>query len=144
MCDSFTNLELYSWRVSHLSLLYLQSYQMAYDLAKRAEKACYYELGGEDTSHIHFGCWDSLKKGLLAVEKSRNDLRRLEAASLEQKRRNYEITKHISLAIYFPDQLLTLGNQDVGSLLRCLAIDRRGSQCHETTIRGENAAMDHI
>ncbi len=108
MRDRFTNLELYNWHVSQLSSLYFQSYQMAYDLAKRAEKVFHYELGGDETSYIHFGYWDSLKKGLLAGEKLRNDLRRLEAAYLDQNRRDFEITKHISLAMCFPEELLDL------------------------------------
>ena len=105
MRDRFTNLELYNWTVSQLSALYFQSYQMAYDLAKRAEKVFHYELGQDDTTYIRFGYWDSLKKGLLASEKLYYDLRRMEAAYLEHNKRNYEITKHISLATYFPEQL---------------------------------------
>lgn len=106
--NKFTNLELYNWRVAQLSSLYFQSYQLAYDLAKRAEKAFHYELGGDDTRYIQFGYWDSLKKGLLAGEKLGYDLRRMEAAYLEQNRRDYEITKHISLAGYYPEQLREL------------------------------------
>jgi hypothetical protein len=114
--DKFTNLELYNWRVSQLSSLYFQSYQLAYDLAKRAEKAFHYELGGDDASYIQFGYWDSLKKGLLAGEKLGYDLRRLEAAYLEQNRRDYEITKHLSLAGYFPQELCALKEKGECSL----------------------------
>jgi hypothetical protein len=108
MRDRFTNLELYNWMVSQLSSLYFQSYQMAYDLAKRAEKAFHYELGQDDTTYIRFGYWDSLKKGLLAGEKLYFDLRRMEAAYVEHNKRNFEIIKHISLATYFPEQLILL------------------------------------
>jgi hypothetical protein len=99
----FTNLELYNWRVSQLSALYFQSYQMAYDLAKRAERAFRYELGESDTNYIRFGYWDSLKKGLLAGEQLYFDLKRMEKAYLEKNRRGYEITKHISLAMDHSD-----------------------------------------
>ena len=34
----FTNTELYDWMVGQLSTVYFQSYQLAYDLAKRAER----------------------------------------------------------------------------------------------------------
>ena len=36
--------------VSKISAIYFQSYQMAYDLARRAEKAYQYELGITDSS----------------------------------------------------------------------------------------------
>jgi len=108
MRKRFTNLELYNWMVSQLSSLYFQSYQMAYDLAKRAEKAYHYEVGQEEISYIKFGYWDSLKKGLLAGDKLYYDLKRMETAYLEQNKRNYEITKNISLAAFFPDKFTTL------------------------------------
>jgi hypothetical protein len=64
MKDKFTNQELYNWMVSQISTIYFQSYQMAYDIAKRAEKTFQHELGDFDASFIKFGYWDSLKKGL--------------------------------------------------------------------------------
>ncbi len=108
MRSKFTNRELYSWMVSQLSTLYFGSYQLAYDLARRAEMAYRYELGLADSDFIKFGYWDSLKKGLLAGEKLHFDLKRMEAAYLEQNRREYEITKHISLALVNPKELLLL------------------------------------
>ena len=63
MSGKYTNQELYSWMVTQISSIYFTSYQMAYDLAKRAEKAYQHELG-VTTSFITFGYWDSLKKGL--------------------------------------------------------------------------------
>lgn len=69
MRDKYTNQELYNWMVGQLSGLYFQSYQMAYDIAKRAERAYRHELGLSDSNFIQFGYWDSLKKGVLAGEK---------------------------------------------------------------------------
>jgi len=108
MRSRFTSMELYSWRVSQLSTLYFQTYQMAYDLAKRAEQAFRYELGDSDTSYIRFGYWDSLKKGLLAGEQLYFDLRRMEKAYLDQNRRCYEITRQISLKTLHDDALGSL------------------------------------
>ncbi len=99
MHSKFTNKELYSWMVSQLSAIYFQSYHLAYDLAKRAERNYRYELGLADSDFIKFGYWDSLKKGLLAGERLHLDLKRMEVAYLEQNRRDYEIIKHISLAM---------------------------------------------
>lgn len=108
MQDKFTNQELYDWMVGQISSLYFQSYQMAYDIAKRAERAYRHELGLSDSSFIQFGYWDSLKKGLLAGEKLHHDLKRMEMAYMDQNKREYELTKHISLAMFDPIALLKL------------------------------------
>jgi hypothetical protein len=108
MLTKFTNQELYDWMISQISTVYFQSYQLAYDLARRAERCFRYELGLSDSSYIQFGYWDSLKKGLLSGEKLYYDLKRLEAAYYEQNRREYELTKYISLAQLDPIALLKL------------------------------------
>jgi hypothetical protein len=95
--DKFTDRELYNWMVGQISGVYFRSYQLAYDLAKRAERAFRHELGLADSSYIQFGYWDSLKKGLLAGERLTQDLKRMEVAYLEKNRRELEITKHVSL-----------------------------------------------
>ncbi|MEU2032607.1 neuraminidase-like domain-containing protein [Nocardia amamiensis] len=110
----FTNTELYDWMVSQCSFVYFQSFQLALDLAKRAERAFRYELGLTDSSYIQGAHWDSLRKGLLAGEGLIYDLRRLESAFHTQHSREYELTKHISL-----NQL------DAPALLRL----RRNGQC---------------
>ena len=104
----FTNQELYDWRVTQISAVYFQSYQLAYDLAKRAERAFRAELGLADSSFVQFGYWDSLKKGLLAGERLHQDVNRMEVAYLEQNVREYELTKHVSLASLNPEALISL------------------------------------
>ena len=106
--DKFTNPELYSWMLAQVSGIYFQSYQLAYDLAKQAEMAFRYELGIEQSDFIQFGYWDNLKKGLLAGERLQADLHRLEAAYLEENRREFELHKHVSLAAVNPLALLQL------------------------------------
>ena len=108
LATKFTNQELYDWMVGQISTVYFQSYTLAYDLARRAERAFRYELGLSDSSYIQFGYWDSLRKGLLAGERLAYDLARLRAAYLEQNRREYELTKHISVAQLDPVALLKL------------------------------------
>jgi len=108
MRSKYTNEELYQWQVGQISGVYFQSYKLAYDLAKRAERCFRFELGLQDSSYINFGYWDSLKKGLLSGEKLQYDLRRLEAAYLDQNRREFELTKHISLALLDPLVLIKL------------------------------------
>lgn len=108
MRSKYTNLELYQWQVGQISSVYFQSYKLAYDLAKRAERGFRFELGLQDSSYINFGYWDSLKKGLLSGEKLQYDLRRLETAYLDQNRREFELTKNISLALLDPLALIKL------------------------------------
>ena len=108
MRNKYTNQELYGWMTSQVAAVYFQSFQIAADMAKRAERAFRHEIGLDDTNFIQPGYWDSLKKGLLAGERLQQGVRRMEAAYLDQNRREYEITKHISLAMLDPLQLITL------------------------------------
>jgi len=113
MEQKFTNVELYQWMAGQLSSLYFQSYQLAYDLAKQTERAYRHELALPDATFIQFGYWDSLKKGLLAGERLQYDLERMDTAYLGNNVREYEITKHVSLALLDPVALLQL--QTAGS-----------------------------
>jgi peptidoglycan hydrolase-like protein with peptidoglycan-binding domain len=108
--SKYTNQQLYEWMLTQLSTVYFQAYQLAYDLAKRAEHAFRFELGlnGGGPSFVQFGYWDSLKKGLLAGDRLANDLHRMESAYLDTNTRDLELTKHISLATIAPVQLLQL------------------------------------
>jgi hypothetical protein len=108
MHSKYTNLELYQWQIGQISAVYFQSYRLAYDLAKRAERCFRFELGLTDSSYINFGYWDSLKKGLMSGEKLQYDLRRLDSAYCEKNRREFELTKHVSLAQLDPLALLRL------------------------------------
>lgn len=102
--------ELYDWMVEQLSTVYFQSYQLAYDLAKRAEMAWQFEIGALDgkTTFITPGQWESLHRGLLAGERLNYDLKRMEAAYLDQNARTFEVTKLISLRQFDPTALLQL------------------------------------
>jgi hypothetical protein len=111
MHDKYTNQELYDWMAGQVSAAYFQAYQCAYDVAKRAEVAYRHELGLAESSFIRFGYWDSLKKGLLAGEKLHHDLKRMEVAYLDQHRREYELTKHVSLVQLDPVALIELKQQ---------------------------------
>jgi Tc toxin complex TcA C-terminal TcB-binding domain/Neuraminidase-like domain/Salmonella virulence plasmid 28.1kDa A protein len=108
LSNKYTNKDLYDWMISQVSALYFQSYQLAYDLARRAEKAYQFERGLTSSDYITFGYWDSLKRGLLAGERLYLDLKRLEAAYMDQNKREFEITKHISLVLHDPMALIAL------------------------------------
>lgn len=108
MKEKYTNEELYQWQITQISGVYFQSYKLAYDLAKRAERCFRFELGLAASDYIKFGYWDSLRKGLLAGEHLQYDLRRLESAYIEENRREFELTKHVSLAMLDPLALVKL------------------------------------
>ena len=104
----FTNQELYSWMVGKISGIYFQGYQLAYDVAKRAERCYRHELGLRDSNFIQFGYWDSLKKGLLSGEQLHHDLKRMDVSYLDQNKRELELTKGVSLAQLDPYALIQL------------------------------------
>ncbi|MFO0701572.1 MAG: hypothetical protein U0236_20310 [Nitrospira sp.] len=106
--QKFAGESLYIWQETQLSSVYFTAYQLAYDQAKRAERAFRFELGDETTNFVQPGHWDGLRKGLMAGELLAQDLRRLEVAYLERNRRELEITKHVSLRQLDPMALTEL------------------------------------
>ncbi len=108
MKNKYTQQQLYGWMVGQIATVYFQTYQLAYDIAKQAEKTFRHELGIDQSNYIQFGYWDNLRKGLLSGEKLSLDLKRLEMAYLEKNRREFEISKHVSLALLDPLALIKL------------------------------------
>ncbi len=107
MKDKYTHKELYQWMVGEITGVYFKAYQLAFDMAKKAEKCYQHELGNTDT-FIDFGYWDSMKKGLLASDQLLYDLKRMEVAYLDNDKREYELTKHVSLDMLDPLALTKL------------------------------------
>jgi len=95
--DRFTNQELYQWIAGQLSSVYFQTYQLAFDLAKAAEKAYQFELNSTE-SFIGFGTWDSLHKGLLSGEQLMLKLQQLQKAYVDGHNRHLEIEKKVYLS----------------------------------------------
>ncbi|WP_422891255.1 neuraminidase-like domain-containing protein [Nannocystis pusilla] len=110
MQTKFSNAELYSWMSSEIGKVYHLAYQLALDLARRAERCYRYELAvqPETPEFIQFGHWDNRRQGLLAGERLAHDIRRMEAAYYEHNVREYELTKRISLASHDPVALIAL------------------------------------
>ena len=106
--NKYTNEELYRWMQGEISTIYFQCYQFAYDIAKRAERCYRVERGITDSNFIQFGYWDSLHKGLLAGERLYFALKQMEQAYYNQNKREYEITKNISLMLNDPLALIKL------------------------------------
>ena len=107
MRSKFTNKELYDWMIGQISGVYFKSYQLAHDFAKKAERSYRFELGNDD-AYISYGYWDSMKKGLQSADALIHDIKRMETGYLDKNKREYEITKHISLAQLDPLALVRL------------------------------------
>lgn len=107
MRDKYTNKELYSWMVNQITSVYFKAYKLAYDMTKKAEKCYQHELGSTDT-FMEFGYWDSMKKGLQAADHMFHDLKRMEVSYLDKNKREYELTKHVSLSHLDPLALVRL------------------------------------
>ena len=110
MQSKFTSKELYQWMTGKLATVYFQTYKLALDYAKAAQKAFQYELGilEADVNYIKGAYWDSLKKGLLSGETLMFDLDRLEKAYTDKNGRRFELTKTVSLFGIDPIQLVKL------------------------------------
>lgn len=102
-----TNQALYAWMKREAKGLYGQCYELAFDVAKKAERALQHELGDPGLSYLRS---DHLagKEGLLAGEKLYLDLKRMEMAYHDLNQREYELTTSVSLQQQDPLALLQL------------------------------------
>ncbi|NER88851.1 hemopexin repeat-containing protein [Moorena sp. SIO3A2] len=110
MTSKFSNEQLYQWMTSKLSGLFFQTYKLAHDMAKSAEKAYQFERGLKESEVSFIGgmYWDSLRKGLLSGDSLGHDLDRMEKAYIDTNSRSLEIGKHISLAELDPMAFIQL------------------------------------
>jgi hypothetical protein len=107
MRGKYTKKELYQWMIGQISSVYFRAYQLAYDVAKKAEHCYQHELGTSDT-FLEYGYWDSMKKGLQSADHLIHDIKRMEVSYLDKNKREYELTKHVSLATLDPLALVKL------------------------------------
>jgi hypothetical protein len=103
----FTNKELYQWMANRLSAVYFQTYRLAVEVARLAQRAYQYELNSDNT-FINFGYWDDLHKGLLAGEGLMLSLGQMEKAFVQENVRTLEIERVVSLMQIDPKALLEL------------------------------------
>ncbi len=109
--EKFTNAELYGWMHGEMSKLHYEYYKFAFDIARKAEQTMKHELMRpelDEMSFIKFNYYDGGRKGLLCGEALHLDLKRMEMAYHDHNKREYELTKHISLRQLNPVALLTL------------------------------------
>jgi hypothetical protein len=102
-----SNQALYAWMKREVKGIYGQVFQLAFDIARKAERALQHELGKPELTYLQFGYLGG-KEGLLAGEKLYLDVKRMEMAYHELNLREYELTKHVSLLQVDPLALLQL------------------------------------
>ena len=108
LSSKYTTQELYTWMMGQIQTLYHQAYTLAYDLAKRAERAFQFERGLTTSNFIQYGYWDAGYDGLLAGERLYIGLKQLEAAHQEKRGYDFEVSKPISLRQINPLGLIQL------------------------------------
>jgi hypothetical protein len=102
-----TTIGFYAWMKREVKALYANAFQLAFGVAKKAERALQNELGNPSLSYIQFNYLDG-NEGLLAGEKLLFDVKTMEMAYHDLNQREYELTKHVSLLQVDPMALVQL------------------------------------
>jgi hypothetical protein len=97
--------ELYLWMKGEVKILYNQCFALAYDVAKKAERGFHFELADGGTSAFIQSNYLSGRNGFLAGDKLYLDLTRMQIAYTALNKREFELTKHVSLREWFPGAL---------------------------------------
>lgn len=102
-----TNQGFYAFMKREAKGLHAACFEIAFEVAKKAERALQHELGDPTASYIDAG-YLAGREGLFAGEKLYLDLKRMELAYHELNQREYELTKHVSLMQAAPEALIAL------------------------------------
>ena len=102
-----TTVGFYTYMKREVKALYANSFQLAYEVAKKAERALQNELGDPSQTFIQYNYLDGIE-GLLAGEKLLFDVKTMEMAYHDLNQREYELTKHVSLMQVDPLALIQL------------------------------------
>ncbi len=97
----------YAWMKREVKAVYAKSFQLAFEVAKKAELALQHELGNPSLTYIQYNYLDGTE-GLLAGEKLVFDVKTMEMSYHDLNHREYEITKHASLLQIDPLALVQL------------------------------------
>jgi hypothetical protein len=106
--DKFTSHELYLFLQKETAALYYKTYELAMHACLQAEHAFNFERGHTHRKFVPCEPWDNLHQGLLAGERLDLALTHMEKEYLDLNKREYELTKNISLRLHFPMQYLRL------------------------------------
>jgi hypothetical protein len=106
--SKYSNDELYAYMEGEVRKLHYTAYTMAYEMARKAEKVFQFERGLSTSDFIKPGYWEQGRDGMFSGERLYQSLKRLEAAYLENRGHDFEVTKHVSLRQLNPLALLAL------------------------------------
>jgi hypothetical protein len=102
-----TTIGFYTFMKRDVKALYAKAFQLAFEIAKKAERALQNELGDSALTYIQFNYLDG-NEGLYAGEKLLYDVKNMEMSYHDLNQREYELTKHVSLRQVDPLALLQL------------------------------------
>lgn len=102
-----TTIGFYALMKRDVKALYAKAFQLAFEVAKKAERCLQHELGDASLSFIQYNYLDG-NEGLLAGEKLLFDVKTMEMAYHDRNQREYELTKHVSLRQVDPLALVQL------------------------------------
>lgn len=106
--NKYTSKRLYAWIDGQIRNLFYQTYLLANELAKKAQKVHHYERSADTVEYVGQSYWDSGRDGLLSGENLYLALKRTDAAYLEERGHDFEITKNVSVRKVQPLALFTL------------------------------------
>jgi hypothetical protein len=98
---------LYLFLQQETASLYRQTYDLTLQVAQETQDIFRYELL-DTRKFIPEGAWDNLREGLMAGDRLELALHNMERAYMESTPRVHELTKQISLRMYFPAAFLQL------------------------------------
>ncbi len=102
-----TNQVFYAWMKAEVRGLHSRALDLAYDVARKAERALQHELGDTELRFLQ-PSYQGGHEGLLSGDRLFADLKRMEAAYYDLNARELELTKHVSLLAVDPLALLQL------------------------------------
>ncbi len=106
--SKYTGEELFDWLVGQTTQVHRVAFELALDLARKAQRAMRFELADPEATFVEGAYWDDRHAGLLAAERLLVDLSRMEAAYVENDKREHELIKRVSLAQVAPLELMRL------------------------------------
>lgn len=102
-----TGKHLYAWLKSECMSLHSRAYDLAYEYAKKAERALQHELGDKTITAVSSQSLRG-KEAFTAGDALLASLRELEAKYLDENRREFEMIRHVSLLQLDPLALIQL------------------------------------
>ena len=106
--DKLTSHSLYLWIQQETAAMHCKMCELALESSLQAQYAYNFERGHTAAKFIHTEMSDELCKRLLFGEQLQLSLRRMEKTYYDENIREYELTKHISLSLYYPVEFLQL------------------------------------